>query len=97
MSTFKRRTEIAGIAFCGLCMAALACAQPASGEARPPAPDSEESSLQPLPDDFKLGCMEETTIQIAGRDEVITVDEAEEIRLIARVTGVGRRTAHLRY
>jgi hypothetical protein len=75
MTTFKRQGEIVGIAFCGLFMATLACAQPA-------APGSEKSSFQDLPDDYELGCMEETTIQIAGRDEVITVHEAEKIRLI---------------
>lgn len=63
MSTSKRQAEIAGIAFCGLFMATLACAQV-------------------LPEDYEPGCMEETTIRIAGRDEVITVHEAEKIRLI---------------
>lgn len=79
MSAFKCRTEIAGIALCGLFMATLACTQSAAGMPEPAAPDSEE---QLLPDDYDPGCMEETTIRIAGRDEVITVHEAEEIRQI---------------
>ena len=57
MDTFKR-LEIFGIAFYGLFMAGLACAESPLGN-----------------------CMEETTLQIAGRDQVITLKEAERIRL----------------
>ena len=57
MNTFKR-VAICGIAFYGLFMAALACAEPPLGN-----------------------CMEEATLQIAGRDQVITLKEAERIRL----------------
>jgi hypothetical protein len=74
MNTFPRRTKISGIAFRGLFMAALACAlaAPVSARFSPPA------SL----DEHKLGCLEETTLRMAGRDQVITLQDAREIGLV---------------
>lgn len=72
MSTFKR-AEICGIASCGLFVAALACAQPV-------APDSATPSPQAAAGEYEHG-RQETTIRIAGRDQVMTLEEAERIRL----------------
>jgi len=66
---------MSGIAFRGLFVAALACAQAA-------APASAWLSSQASIGDYKLGCLEETTLRFAGRDQVITLQEAEEIKLV---------------
>lgn len=58
----------------GLFLAALACAQVAPVSAWFPPP----ASL----DEHKLGCLEETTIRMAGRDQVITLQDAREIQLV---------------
>jgi hypothetical protein len=73
MNTLQRRTEISGIVFRVLFMAALACAQAAPVSARFSPPDS--------PDEHRR-CLEETTIRMAGRDQVITLQDAREIGLV---------------
>lgn len=68
-----RKRAVRGIAFCGLFLAVSSCARPA-GE--PQQAVSDPAAVE----EYDPGCLEKTTLRIAGRGQVVTLAEAEQIR-----------------